>query len=822
MDALRQDLVQALRSLRRNRGLTLAVLLTLAFGIGANVALFSVGYGVLLRPLPYPEPDRLVRISERHAGALSPIPFALLSNLTRDAWLPRARTLEGLALWNRETYTLTEAGGPVRLKGASVSPSLFGLLRATPQLGRSFLAEEATPGRSDVVMLSARLWRERFGGEPSVVGKTLTLDGRPHVVVGVASADFSFPDPDVLLWTPYAPSPEGPDSMDVFAAVGRLKPTVSPAQAEAEGTAAARSVTRPFLADLFFGKGGPVEVQVRPIVEEMTARVRPALLVLATGVGLVLLVACANVAALTLSRGVERERELAVRTALGAGRGRLARQLLTESLLVALLGGAVGLGLAWGAIHVLPALAPEGLPRIENVRIDVGVMAFALAVSLLAGLLAGVLPALRGARTGLSPVLHDGGSRATGRRAGRIGQGLLVAEAALAVVLLVGAGLLVRSFSELVKVDAGYDPTGVLMAQVCFPQDMPAERRRQSIDELLSRLQGTPGVVAAATGNMPPFARAVAVAGAPLPWRGKGGEPVTARVLYHSVSPGYGETLHLRLREGRWLEASDTGQPVRAMLVNQEFVRAYVRDGRSVVGRRLEGFMSDDKTTTEIVGVVGNVLKDGLDAKPQPEVYVADASEVPAEVSLVVRTEGDPLAVAPSAHRSRPPDRPHGRHRWNHDALGAGIVVGCGAALRGHRADRLRGSRPRARGDGSLRRALLQRLPEAARDRNTRGSRGAPSGSAGPRPAPGPHLDPGRARPGPPGRCLRRTPPRRASLRHHAQRRRRVRDSARVAPAGRHRGLPHPSPTRGERRSRPGPAERVRASRRQWTERFLP
>ena len=647
MEALRQDLVQALRSLRRNRGLTLAVLLTLAFGIGANVALFSVAYGVLLRPLPYPEPDRLVRISERHVGAVSPIPFALLSDLTRDAWLPQARTLEGLALWNPETYTLTEAGGPVRLKGASVSPSLFGLLRATPQLGRSFLAEEATPGKSDVVLLSARIWRERFGGEPSVVGKTLTLDGRPQVVVGVAGADFSFPDPEVLLWTPYAPSPEGPDSMDVFSAVGRLNPMVSPAQAAAEGTAAARRVTRPFLADLFFGKGGPVEVQVRPIVEEMTSRVRPALLVLAAGVGLVLLVACANVAALTLSRGVDRERELAVRTALGAGRGRLARQLLTESLLVALLGGALGLGLAWGAIHVLPALAPEGLPRIENVRIDPGVMAFALAVSLLAGLLAGVLPALRGARTGLLPVLHDGGSRATGRRAGRIGQGLLVAEAALAVVLLVGAGLLVRSFGELVKVDAGYDPTGVLMAQVCFPESTPAVRRRQTIDDLLSRLKGTPGVIAAATGNMPPFAHAVAMAGAPLPWRGKDGEPVTARVLFHSVSPGYAEALRLRLREGRWLEASDAGRPVRAMLVNQEFVRAYVRDGRSVVGRRLEGFMSDEKTTTEIVGVVGDVLKDGLDAKPQPEVYVADASEVPAEVSLVVRTEGDPLAVAP-------------------------------------------------------------------------------------------------------------------------------------------------------------------------------
>ena len=397
------------------------------------------------------------------------------------------------------------------------------------------------------------------------------------------------------------------------------------------------------MTDLFFGKGGPVEVQVRPVVEEMTARVRPALLVLAAGVGLVLLVACANVAALTLSRSFERDRELAVRTAIGASRGRLARQLLTESLLVAHLGGALGLLMAWGVTRVLPGLAPEGFPRIENVRIDAGVMAFALAISALSGIMAGVLPALRGARTGLSPVLHDGGARTTGRRMGRIGEGLLVAEAALAVVLLVGGGLLVRSFAQLLEVDAGYDPGGVLMAQICFPEAAPPERRRQSIDELLARLQGYPDVIAAGTGNMPPFARHAALAGFPLPWRGADGEPVTARVLVHRVSPGYAAVLRLHLREGRWLEAKDPG---RTMLVNEEFVTAYVRDDRSVLGRRLEGFLGEEQGTSEIVGVVGNVLKDGLDAKPQPEVYVVDAAEVPTEVSLVLRTRAEPMALA--------------------------------------------------------------------------------------------------------------------------------------------------------------------------------
>jgi len=351
--------------------------------------------------------------------------------------------------------------------------------------------------------------------------------------------------------------------------------------------------------------------------------------------------------ALALSHGLRRQRELAVRAVLGASRGRLARQLLTESLLVALLGGALGLLLAWGITRALPALAPNGFPRIDDVRIDGRVLAFALVVSVLSGILAGVLPALRGARTGLSPALHDGGLRATGGHAGGLGHSLLVGEAALAVVLLVGAGLLVRSFARLIQVDAGYDPAHVLMAQICFPEGSTQEGRRQAIDALLDRLRGTPGVAVAATGNMPPFASMTALATAPLPWRGADSQPVMARVLIHGVTAGYPEALGLRLREGRVLTPKGSGRSPRAMLVNEEFVRAYVRDGRSVVGRQLEGFLSEEKTMTEIVGVVGNVLKDGLDARPQPEVYVADVSEVPTEVSLVVRTNGEPLTIAP-------------------------------------------------------------------------------------------------------------------------------------------------------------------------------
>ncbi len=654
MDGLWQDVRLALRSLRQQKALSLAALVSLALGLGANAALFSVAYGVLARPLPYPGADRLVRLGEVHPGARAAFRGSLLTDRTFDAWSPHATTVEGIAAFSRDTVVDTSGDRAVRLASASVSPSLFRLLRARPEAGRLLVADDAAPGAPPVAVISESFFRERFGGDPSALGATLTLDGVAHTIVGVAAPGFFFPDREVRLWTPYAmPPPGGGNSIRLFAAIARLAPGASPAQAAAEGTAAARSVERPPIVDAIFGKGGPVEVRVHTLLEEMTASVRPALLVLSVGVGFVLLICCANVANLLLSRGVARARELAVRTALGAGRSRVIRRVLTESLVLAGLGGLLGLGLCRGLLAALPRLAPADFPRLDNVRLDGRVLAFAALAVLATALLAGLLPALRAARRDPLPALRDGTGGATGARSMRLGGSLLVAEAALAVMLLVGAGLLIRSYAELVAVDPGYDPGHVLVAQVDLGGEDETAAAHQLALDLADRVDALPGVEAAGVANMAPLGNSTAIRQFTLPPSVTGGEPVTARAIAYAVTPGYAEALSLRLVAGRFFVPEDLGAGVRPMLVNEEFVRSYLRSdlsgGRPVVGRRFEaGDGEEDARPTEIVGVVGNVLHDGLDAEPRSAVYGLPRSRMPSWFFLVVRTAGDPEPFIPT------------------------------------------------------------------------------------------------------------------------------------------------------------------------------
>jgi putative ABC transport system permease protein len=656
METLWREVRQTLRWMVRQKGFTAAACLTLALGIGANTAIFSVVYGVLLKPLPYADPDRLVQVSEEHPGANAPLRGAYLSDVTLESWAPALRTLEGLAPYSEEVYTVGREN-PVRLPGAAVAPSLFPLLRVAPAAGRFFTPEEALEGADGVVVLGHAFWRERLGGSPEAIGRSLFVEGRPRLVVGVAPPGFAFPSPDTELWMPHViPRPENPQQRGiwVFSAVGRLKPGATPLQAAAEGTAAARAVPRPIPADLLFGKGGPVEVRVRPLVEEMTASIRPALLVLAAAIGLVLLIACANVSNLFLARSIARQRELAVRAALGADRGRLAGQLLTESLVLSLCGGALGLLLAWGLIRAVPVLAPDNLPRLEEIQLDSRVLAFAATAAVFAGLLSGLAPIEHLLRHGPANLLNDGGHRATGTAGKALRGGLLVAEAALAVILLVGAGLLARSFVRLLQVDGGYDPDHVLTAQVFLPTgEDEAPRRAEAVSTLLTRLEALPGVAAAGVANMAPLGTMTMIMRFELPG-GPGGEPVPGQADAWGVTPGFARALGLRVKSGRFLEAGDLTSGTQAVVVNEELVRQYLSDGKPVVGRRIPGLFGDRGKITEIVGVVGNVLKDGPRRPPRPQIYrVAGLSSIDAfqQPFLLIRTTGDPLALAADLRR---------------------------------------------------------------------------------------------------------------------------------------------------------------------------
>jgi predicted permease len=640
--------MQTLRAVFGHRGFAAGAVLTLALGIAAATTIFSVVQGILLRPLPYPSADRLVRVSEFHPGANAPFRGAWLSNLTYFAWSDGAATIGPIATFGGRTSTVGDVN-PQRMDGATASPALFEILQVHPARGRFFVPDDIAEGAAPVVILSDGLWRERFGGEPAAIGQTLTIDRTPHRVIGIAPRDFSFPSGAARFWTPVAVPAAGTSDkpqMSVSSAIARLKPGVTAAQAAAEGTAAARRQQRPFIAELLFGKGGPVEVRVEGIVAQLTMTIRPALLVLSGAVVVLLLIACANVANLLLSRGIARERELAVRIAVGAGRWHIVRQLLLEALVIALTAGVVGVAGAWALIQVLPAVAPEDLPRLSEVRLDPVVLLFACGAVAFSALAAGLMPAMRAARPDLLPSLRESSGASSSTRHVRARQAMLVGEAALAVMLLIGSGLLIRSFARLISVDPGYDAANVLTAEIYLPGAETGRAETAAfLDEFLPRLRAVPGVTAAGVSNMMPLGGSTSIVGFTIHLPGR--SPVTARGIAYRTTSGYAEALRLQLRAGRLLNDRDATAAMQAMVVNEEFVRTFL-DGVSPIGVQFPSILAKG-ATAEIVGVVGNVLKEGLDAKPQPEVYVALAPpyDLRNQVSLVLRTESDPAAFAP-------------------------------------------------------------------------------------------------------------------------------------------------------------------------------
>ncbi len=664
MDAFRRDIRSALATMRRAPGFTVTALVTLALGIGATTAAFSIVHGVLLRPLPYADPARLVRLWEEYPGGVSPAGNRWLSRSTYAVWRERTSTLDALGGYALYEYRLDFGSDHVKTFGAQVSPALLGTLGAAPTLGRLLIDDDDREGAPRVVVVSDELWRERYASNPAVVGASLVVDEEAYTIVGVAPPAFEFPDPRVRLWLPYVipRSAAQPTGAIVFSAIARLKPGVTVAQAEAEGTSAARAAPRHRLTELFFGKGGPVVVHARPLVDDITAPARPALSVLAAAVALVLLIACANVTNLMLSRGVSRQRELAIRAAIGGSRARIVRQLFTESAVFSMAGGALGLLLAWWLVRLLPLVAPAGLPRLDAVRLDGSVLMFCAIATALATFAVGIAPAVRGAGVDLGVDLYGAfrgadGSSSTGfrgARARRLRDGLLVVEAAFAVILVVGASLLARSFVRLMQVDNGYTAAGVLIASVELPRGATDARTDQFLDASLARVRAMQGVSAAGAGAMIPLMRRTAIVPFTLPAAAAGGKPSRGRALVYWITPGYAEALGLRLHAGRFFTSADARGGTLATIVNEEFVRQHLFTGQ-VTGLMIPNLVGQEQgVIAEIVGVVGNVLKDGNDRQPQPELYFVHGSHgqrIDGLVNFVIRAEGRPEALAADVRR---------------------------------------------------------------------------------------------------------------------------------------------------------------------------
>lgn len=650
-----QDIRLAFRSLAREKGFTLAALVSLTLGVGANTALFSVVYGVLLRPLPYAEADRILRVSEFHPGATSAVSGGLLTNFTYHAW-KGGKTIEEIGGFRSQRLTETSGPEPVKIPGMAMTPSVFRILGIRPALGRFFLDADAIENAPATAVITHSLWRERFGGDPGVIGRGLVLDGAPHTIVGVAPEGFYFPDRDARIFTTYTISPGSADparqSVAFFGALARLRPGATPQQASEEASLIARAQKRPPVVDAVFGKGGPVTVRAERWIDDVTARVRPALGVLGAGALFIVLIACFNVASLQLTRGVSRQRELAVRASLGASRGRLLAQMMVESLVLVAIGGLLGLGLAQGLVAAMPSVAPRNFPRIDDISLNALSVGFALGVSVVAGLLGGLLPAIRASRAAPVPALRDGAHASASLAAQKTRAALVAIEAALAVALLVGAGLLLRSFEALLRVDPGYDTGNVLIARMDpgGGQQRDGEDTRRLAERLVERVRALPGVTAAGVANMAPFDPSTAVRSFTLPSKSSPGGEIAARASAYLVSPGFGEALSLRVKQGRLFTDSDAGRGIVPLIVNEEFARLYLSDGDGAVGRRIPGLINGKpEVLTEVVGVVQNLLKNGLDQKPLPEMFslVEPGRGLSGWYHLAVRTSGDPAAVAP-------------------------------------------------------------------------------------------------------------------------------------------------------------------------------
>lgn len=655
IERLWQDLCYTARRLRRSVGFATTTILILAIGIGATTAIFSLVDAVLLRPLPFPDPDRLVWMSQQD-HSLPGVVAESLSYPDYFDWRAQNRTLQGIASYRGGTVTMEIKGESQRVYVETVSANFFDVLGALPMLGRDFCWEDEKPGNR-AVMLSYSFWQQQFGSTKDIAGASIRMDGRNYAVAGVMPRMFGYPlgNPAPVLWKSLADDAEGKDpptqqrGFDVLGVIGRLRPQVTQAQAKADLSVIAANLARQYPDNNKQYSSALVE----PELEHLTGDTRPALRVLFGAVCLLLLLACTNVAGLLLAQGSRRSAEFALRTAIGASRAVIVRQLLIESIVLSCCGGAMGIALAYGLIRVRLKLVPVDVPRLQGASININVLLFVLVLSLITGLLFGAFPAWRLSRSAPASALGEGSrSLAGGKAQHRLHHGLVVAQTAIGMVLLIGAGLLMRSFVHILNVDPGFDPKHVLTSRVGVRFDQfKHDQHYLFYQQLLARIAEIPGVQSASGGWPLPMSSNSAtisfnIQGRPVD---KGDEPAEALGL---AMPGYFETMHIPVIAGRAFGEQDglTGPPT--IIINQAFAKKYFSN-ENPIGRHIQVRVGDDvfeHPVREIVGVVGDVKSKGLTTDVNPQFYLPFAQAIITNLYLVVRTNGEPAAIQTAIH----------------------------------------------------------------------------------------------------------------------------------------------------------------------------
>ena len=646
MDTLVQDVRYALRLCVRTPAFTATAVLALAIGIGANSAIFTIVHAALIERLPFGDPDHIVAVWE--LSSRRPTWANVVGPANYMRWHDRVTTFDGLAAFADTRVNLTGSGDPEELIAQNVTADFFPILGVTPILGRTFTATEASDPKADVAILTYALWQRRFGGDPSIVGRTIELNGAPIAVVGIMPPDFhltfkrSLAGKPADLWRPWVLPEEWREPRGRFLSViGHTKPGVSLEQARAEMNAIAAQLRTELPAfDTTWS------TMVLPLRDELAGEIRPALVLLAGAVAFVLLIACANAANLLLSRAAARQREIAIRAALGAGRARVMRQLLTESLVLALLGGTLGLLIAQWSVDGLVALSPIDLTRLGHVRVSYPVLAFTAGVSLVTAIVAGLAPAFESARRDVQEALKDGGRQLGGGRSSRLRQTFVVAELALAVVLLVGAGLLIRSFATLQAVPPGFDSHDVLTLRVSLPSRKYGNAQSlRFFADAIDRIRALRGVEAAGAISYLPFAGLGA--GTDFSIVGQAAPPpgLTYGVNVSVCDNGYFQTMRLPLRRGRWFTEREQREKSNVVIVNEEMVRRFFPN-TDPLGKQLVIDMTDKNEPTTIIGVVGDTKFIDLRGQTEAHSYWPHPQLPYSAMTLTVRTSGDPMSMA--------------------------------------------------------------------------------------------------------------------------------------------------------------------------------